>query len=60
MDRRVQWSVGFEHNGEADGSRRGEVGSLSSLWVRVSCSIRVRFMWVRGVVRRWGARYIGG
>ena len=28
--------------------------------MRVACSIRVRVMWVRGVVGRWGARYIGG
>ena len=33
---------------------------MSSHWVRVACSIGLRVMWVRGVVGRWGERYIGG
>ena len=33
---------------------------MSSHWVRVACSTGLRVMWVRGVVGRWGERYIGG
>ena len=33
---------------------------MSSHWVRVVCSMGLRVMWIRGVVERWGERYIRG